>query len=263
MIKSAITNHQIIIQMIKREILSRYRGSVLGLLWSFFTPLLMLGVYTFFFSTVFKARWSEIETESYSSYTLILFVGLIIHTLFAECINRAPLLITGNVNFVKKVVFPLEVLPWITMGSALFHAGISLVVLLLGQLLLCGHLAWTILLFPVILAPYLLMLMGFLWFLASMGVYLRDITQTTGLITSVLLFISPVFYSLEMLPAKMRMLAMLNPLTVIIIESRKVLLFSEMPNWNALKVYSVCSIVIVWMGFIVFQKTRKGFADVL
>ena len=161
------------------------------------------------------------------------------------------------------MVFPLEVFPWIAMGSALFHAGISIIVLLALQLVIAGSLHWTIVFLPLVVLPLILVTLGFAWFLAATGVYVRDISQTTGLITSVMLFVSPVFYPISTLPHKMQLLVMLNPLTLIIEESRKVLLFGEIPNWSALGVYSLVSMVIAWIGFWWFQKTRKGFADVL
>jgi lipopolysaccharide transport system permease protein len=260
---SFIRNRVLITQMAKREVLGRYRGSIMGLGWSFFNPLLMLSVYTFFFSFVFKSRWGNVQDAGHADFAIILFVGLIIHGLFAECINRAPALINSNVNYVKKVVFPLEVFPWIAMGSALFHAGISVVVLLALQLIIGGSLQWTVIFFPLVVLPLILVTIGFAWFLAATGVYVRDIGQTTGLVTSVLLFVSPVFYPISTLPHKMQLFVMLNPLTLIIEESRKVLLLGEMPNWTALGVYSLVGVVIAWIGFWWFQSTRKGFADVL
>ena len=260
---SFIRNRVLIVQMAKREVLGRYRGSIIGLGWSFFNPLLMLGVYTFFFSFVFKSRWGNAQDAGHADFAIVLFVGLIVHGLFAESINRAPTLINSNVSYVKKVVFPLEVFPWIAMGSALFHAGISVVVLLALQLAIVGSLHWTIIFLPLVVLPLILITLGFAWFLAATGVYVRDISQTTGLITSVMLFVSPVFYPISTLPHKMQLIVMLNPLTLIIEESRKVLLFGEMPNWSALGVYSIVSVVVLWIGFWWFQKTRKGFADVL
>lgn len=256
-------NRKLIFQMGEREVLGRYRGSVMGLAWSFFNPLLMLGVYTFFFSFVFKSRWGVAQEAGHADFAIILFVGLIIHGLFAECVNRAPMLITGNVSYVKKVVFPLEIFPWIAMSSALFHAGISLLLLLALQLIIAGSLPWTIVFFPLVVLPFLLVTIGFSWFLASLGVYVRDIGQITGMITSVLLFLSPVFYSTSILSPRLQAIVMLNPLTLIIEESRKVLLYGEIPNFTALGIYALISIGIAWLGFWWFQKTRKGFADVL
>lgn len=260
---SFIRNRVLIVQMAKREILGRYRGSIIGLGWSFFNPLLMLIVYTFFFSFVIKTRWESVQDAGHADFAIILFVGLIIHGLFAECINRAPVLINSNVSYVKKVVFPLEIFPWIAMGSALFHAGISVLVLLALQLIIVGSLQWTVIFFPLVVTPLILVTLGFAWFLAATGVFVRDIGQITGLVTSVLLFVSPVFYPISTLPHKMQLMVMLNPLTLIIEESRKILLFGEMPNWTALGIYSLISMVIAWIGFWWFQKTRKAFADVL
>ena len=260
---SFVRNRRLIRQMAQRDVLGRYRGSIIGLAWSFFNPLLMLGVYTFFFSFVLKARWGVARDGGHSDFAIVLFVGLIIHGLFAECINRAPTLINSNASFVKKVIFPLEIFPWIAMGSAVFQATISVFVLLVLQLLITGALPWTILLFPLVVAPFIFITLGFAWFFSATGVYVRDIGQVSGLLTSMLLFLSPVFYPVSILPPPMDSLVLLNPLTLIIEESRKVLLFGEMPNWIALGFYSVIAVFIAWFGFWWFQKTRKGFADVI
>jgi len=263
MIVCLIRHHQMIVQLIKRELLARYRGSMLGIAWSFVTPLIMLGVYTFLFTVVFKARWGIEQQSNHADYAIIMFVGLIIHGLFAECINKAPQLITSNLNYVKKIIFPLEVLPWIALGCALFNAVISVFILLIAQIILHHQISWTLIFIPLIFFPFILFVMGCSWLLAAAGVYLRDISQTTSIISSVLLFMSPVFYSLSMLPDSLMTVAQLNPLTLIIDDSRKVLLFGELPNFLALGIYFVFGATIAWLGFIFFQKTRKGFADVL
>lgn len=263
MVASLWRNRQLIVQMSKREVVGRYRGSVMGMAWSFFNPVLMLAVYTFVFSVVFQTRWGVAGEASKTSFAILLFVGMIVHGLFAECANRAPSLILGNVNYVKKVVFPLEILPWVAMGSALFHAAISLLVLLVAQLVFHQSLPWTVVLFPLVLLPLLLATMGAAWFLAAIGVYLRDVSQTIGIITTVLLFLSPIFYPISALPEQYRIWLHLNPLTFIIEEGRKTLVFGQMPDWSGWGVYMVVSVAIAWMGFWWFQKTRKGFADVL
>ena len=170
-------NRQLISVMVKREVIGRYRGSVMGMAWSFFNPLLMLVIYTFVFSGVFKARWGMGGEESRANFAIILFVGMIVHGLFAECINRAPALILSNVNYVKKVVFPLEILPWVAFGSALFHTVVSIIVLLLAQLILNHQVPWTAILFPFTLLPLVFIAIGFAWFLAAFGVFMRDIGQ--------------------------------------------------------------------------------------
>lgn len=256
-------NRLLILQMSKREVVGRYRGSAMGLAWSFFNPLLLLVVYTFVFSVVFKARWGTDGAESKGEFAILIFVGMIVHGLFAECVNRAPGLILANVNYVKKVVFPLEVLPWVAMGATLFHTGISLVVLLLVQLILSHNLPWTAVLLPLIVLPLVLVSMGFAWFLAATGVFVRDIAQTTGIFTTVLMFLAPVFYPISNLPPEYQSWLRLNPLTSIIEEARQVLIWGKMPDWAGLGIYFAVSLIFAWMGFWWFQKTRKGFADVL
>ena len=234
----------------------------MGLTWSFFNPILMLVIYTFVFSVVFKARWSA-ESTSKTEFAIVLFAGLIIHGLFAECVNRAPALILSNVNYVKKIVFPLEILPWVSLASALFHAGVSLAVLLIFFLLIHLSLNWTIIFLPVLIMPLALLIMGVSWFLASIGVFIRDVGQTIGIVTTILLFLSPVFYPVSALPENLRPLLHLNPLTFIIEQVRLVLIWGKVPNWIGLVIYLACSMLVVSTGFFWFQKTRKGFADVL
>lgn len=256
-------NRSLITALVKREVIGRYRGSILGIAWSFFNPLLMLVIYTFVFSVVFKARWGAGGEESKTDFAIILFVGMIVHGLFAECVNRAPALILSNVNYVKKVIFPLEILPWVAFGSALFHTTISLGVLLLAQLILSHQMPWTAILFPFVLLPLVSIAMGFTWFLAAFGVFVRDVGQVTGMFTTVLLFISPVFYPLSALPVKYQDWLQLNPLAFIIEEGRKVLVFGQLPDAGQWSIMMAAGILVAWGGFAWFQKTRRGFSDVL
>lgn len=263
MVASLWRNRQLIMQMSKREAIGRYRGSVMGLAWSFFNPLFMLVIYTFVFSVVFKARWGIGEDESKSDFAIILFVGLIVHGLFAECINRAPNLVISNVNYVKKVVFPLEILPWVAFGSALFHTVVSLIVLLLAKLVLNQHIPLTAVLFPFVLIPLMLGIMGLGWFLASLGVYLRDVSHVTSMFTTVMMFISAVFFPLASLPSRYQFWLQFNPLAVVIEHSRNVLIFGQLPSLSAWSAMMGLGFLMAWAGFTWFQKTRKGFADVV
>ena len=263
LIESLWRNRHLIVQMTRREVVGRYKGSALGLAWSFLTPILMLAVYTFVFSVVFKARWGTDGDESKTQFALVLFVGMIVHGLFAEVLNRAPGLILSNVNYVKKVVFPLDVLPVIAMGAALFHASISLAVLLIAFALFNGYLHWTIIFVPVVLLPLVILTLGVAWIFASLGVFLRDVGQTVGIITTVMLFLAPIFYPVTALPEKVRPLIMANPLTFIIEEARGVVILGRMPEWTGLGIYTLAATAVAWAGFAWFQKTRKGFADVL
>ena len=235
----------------------------MGLAWSFFNPILMLLVFTFVFSVVFKARWGIGAEESRTDFAIILFVGMIIHGLFAECLNSAPGLIISNANYVKKVVFPLEILPWVAMGSALFHTFISLAVWGVFYFLAFAKIHWTALLFPIVILPLVLTTMGLAWIFTSLGVFVRDIAQVIGILMTVLMFLSPIFYPISALPEQYQQLLHLNPLTFMIEEARAVLIWGRMPQWAGWAIYLFVSIAIASAGFWWFQKTRKGFADVL
>lgn len=260
---SSLWQHRALVRaLVQREVVGRYRGSIMGLLWSFLNPVLMLLVYTFVFSVVFKARWHA-GSDSKTEFALVLFAGLLVFNLFAECFNRAPALILLNVNYVKKVVFPLDILPWVALGAALFHALISAAVWLLAYCLLYGVPHLTVLLLPVVMLPLLLFIMGVSWALAALGVYLRDVAQFIGVLTTVLMFLSPIFYSGSTLPEEYRVLLMFNPLTPAIEQARDVLFWGQVPDPAAWAAYLAGSALAAWLGFAWFQKTRKGFADVL
>ena len=257
-------NRQLIAQMTRREVVGRYKGSVMGLAWSFFNPVLMLAVYTFVFSVIFNARWSgAADGESKTQFALLLFVGMIVMALFSDVLNRAPSLILTNVNYVKKVVFPLEVLPVIATGAALFHSLVSLSVLLVAFALINGYLHWTVVFAPLVLLPLVILATGLAWVLASLGVLLRDVGQFVGIMTTVLMFLSPVFYPVSAVPEKYRPFIMGNPLTFIMEQARDVLIWGHIPNWQGLSIYTLTATAVAWAGYAWFQKTRKGFADVL
>lgn len=262
--RSLWQHRQLIAQMTRREVAGRYKGSVLGLAWSFFNPVFMLVVYTFVFSEIFKMRWGGLEgDESKTQFAVILFVGMIVLGLFSEVINRAPSLILSNANYVKKVIFPIEILPVVAMGAALFHSMISLSVLLAAFVVFNGYLHWTVIFVPLIFLPLVILTLGLAWMLASLGVFLRDVGQTVTLLTTVLMFLSPVFYPITAVPAGLRPIIMANPLTFIIEQTRAVLIWGQLPNWLGLGLYMVASMMVAWVGYAWFQKTRKGFSDVL
>lgn len=256
-------HRDLIWQMTKREVVGRYRGSFMGLAWSFFNPILMLIVYTFVFSGVFKSRWGVGAEETKTQFAIMLFVGMIVYGLFAEVLNRAPGLIVSNVNYVKKVVFPLEILPAISMGAALFHSLVSLSVLLIAFVVYNGYLHWTAILTPFVLLPLAILTLGLAWMLASLGVFLRDVGQTIGIITTVMMFLAPVFFPVTALPEEYRPLIMANPLTFIIEQAREVLIGGHLPDWIGLGIYVLVASAVAWGGYAWFQKTRQGFADVL
>jgi lipopolysaccharide transport system permease protein len=265
LIQSFPRNRTLIARMTKREVVARYRGTVIGLAWSFVNPVLLLLVYTFVFTVVFKARWGETKLAIVNDggFAIMIFAGMIVHALFSECFIRSPGLITGNANFVKRVVFPLEVLSWVAIGSATFHAAVSLLVLLGGQLLWTGHIPLTAILVPLVYLPLIILTLGLSWFVSASGVYFRDLSQVSGFISTILLFLSPVFYPLSSIPEAYRWAFYLNPLTFIIESSRELLLFGQLPSASELGAYYLVSVGVAWLGFAWFQKTRRGFADVI
>jgi lipopolysaccharide transport system permease protein len=248
-------------ELTKRDIAGRYSGSFLGLLWSFLNPLLMLAVYTLAFRQFLGMRWPNMETGA--DFSLMIFSGMIVHTLMAECIARAPTSIVANVNLVKRVVFPVALLPCVTVVSALFNAALSMLVLLLFVLLSRHSLSPGLLYLPCLFAPYALLLCGVSWFMASLGVFVRDITQLAGIITTMLMFLSPVFYPASSLHEPYRSWLLYNPLTLVIEQTRKVVLFGGIPDWHALGLYTVAAWVVLLVGYGWFRRTQDGFADVL
>lgn len=266
LVKSCIQHRNLIFQITRREVVGRYRGSAIGLGWSFLNPLLMLAVFTFVFSVVFQAKWGvamEGQSEGKGFFAVVLFIGLIVHALFAEVLTRSPALILSNVNYVKKVIFPLEILPISAVLSAMFHASISIGVWLIAYLLFVGIPSWQVIFLPFVLLPLIILSLGVSYMLASLGVFLRDIGQTMGILATVLLFLSPIFFPIERLPETYQPLFMANPLTFIIEQARDVLIWQQMPDFTGLAIYMFYASIILFVCFAWFQKTRKGFADVL
>ncbi len=254
----------LILQMTRREIAQRYRGSALGLVWSFLNPLLMLVVYTFVFSVVFNARWSATrEVGNRAEYAITLFSGLIVFNVFSEIVNKAPGLILSNVNFVKKVIFPLEILPLVSIGSVLFNGFVSLFVLMIVQLIFYGFVPLTILYFPFVLLPLVFIGLGMSWFLSAFAVYIRDIAQIISVVTTILMFVSAVFFPISSLPSHYQVLVRINPIALIVSESRNVIVFGQSPNWADLALMMLLGMILSIAGYWWFQKMRKGFADVL
>lgn len=261
--KSIITNRELINRMIERETLGRYKGSFFGIVWSFLNPILMLVIYTLVFSVVFKASWGLSPSESKIEFALILFSGMIVFNFFSEVINRAPYLIIHNVNYVKKVVFPLQILPIVSVGAALIHALISFLILFFALVVSGRSIGVAVIFLPLIYIPFIAVSLGVAWILASLGVYIRDISQVIGVLTSALMFLSPVFYPLDSLPPKLRVWVMLNPITFIVEQVRRVVIMNELPDWKGLGLYAVIGAVLMYGGYVWFQKTRRGFSDVL
>ncbi|WP_192384900.1 ABC transporter permease [Mesorhizobium silamurunense] len=257
----------LVLSLIRREVAGRYRGSALGLLWSFLNPLFMLAVYTFVFGVVMKSRWTipgqQGATDSTGEFAVILFCGLIVFQFFAEVVSLSPVLIVGNVNYVKKIVFPIQILPVVSAGAALFHAAVNLVVLLVFAVVVFGSIPPTAVLAPLVFAPLVILVLGIAWILASIGVYFRDMSQIVAPLVTATMFLSPVFFQRTSLPAWLQPWLSVNPLAVPVESFRAVVLFGTQPNWTALGYYTLAAVAIAFIGYQFFQKTRRGFADVL
>lgn len=250
-------------QFTRRDIEGRYRGSYLGIVWSMILPLMMLVIYTFVFSVIFKSHWQAGVEESQGEFALALFAGLIAFNVFSECITRAPTQIISNPNYVKKVVFPLEILSASALGAALFHSLISVVILLTGTVLILGKISITILFLPLALLPLMGLCLGLGWFLASFGVYVRDTAYAVSIVTQVLFFLSAIFYPVSAVPAALQPLMYLNPLTTVTESFRRILIWDVPPDWGPWLFVTVVAGLITLLGYTWFMKTKSGFADVL
>lgn len=231
--------------------------------WSFINPLALLLVYTFVFGVVFKQRWPGLATGSLTQFGLVLFAGLIAYGIFSECVGRAPNLIVATPNYVKRVVFPLELLPVSVVGSALFHAAVSLVVLLVVHLVLGGSPHWTWLFIPVVLLPIVFISLGLLWMLASLGVFIRDLGYTVTLVVQVLFFLTPIFYPIEAIPEDVRGLIALNPLASGVNALREVIFTGALAAWTPLVVSGALGLLLMLVGYAWFMRTRRAFGDVI
>ena len=249
-------------ELTQREVLGRYRGASFGLLWSLISPFLMLLVYTMAFGFIMKGRWPG-SSGSTTDFALILFAGLTVHGFFAECFTRAPQLIVSNTSYVKRVVFPLDILVWSMTLSALFHLVMNMVVLLLLYLCVKGSIHPTAVLLPIVLIPLVILTAGIGWMASALGVYLRDIGQIAGVIAAAMLFLSSAIIPVESVPASYRIVFELNPLTFIINQVREVVIWGRLPDWTGLAIYTLIACVVAVIGHRVFTKLRVGFADVL
>ncbi|MBI0326198.1 ABC transporter permease [Burkholderia plantarii] len=256
------TRRHLLWEMTKRDLASRYRGSHLGMFWAILLPLAMLVIYSYVFGAVFKSRW-ENSNNADVPFPLVLFAGLIVFNFFAECLNRAPTLVSSSPNFVKKAIFPLEILPWMAVLTAAINSAISVAILLASEWFWIGHIPLTAVLFPLVLVPVAFVALGAGWFLASLGVYVRDIAQLVGLVTTALLFFTPIFYPPTNIPVALRSLATLNPMAVEVQAMRDVLLWGRMPDPATFLLALLAGWVTAWLGLIWFSSTSDGFADVL
>jgi lipopolysaccharide transport system permease protein len=264
MLRHLWTHRDVTAQLAIRNVRSVYGGSVFGILWAGFKPLLMLVVYTVVFGLVFKSRfYRNPASNSPVDFGLALFTGLSIFTILSEALSRAPTIIIANTNFVKKVVFPLDVLIFSDFLATLFNFAVSASILLVFLVIRYHGLPLAALSAPFILAPFILMCLGLSWFLASLGAYLRDLNQMIGVIITVLMFASPIFFPVDALPEPLRRWAFLNPVASVVELTRNALFLGQWPDPVHLAAKYVIDLLILWLGWAWFELTRKGFADVL
>jgi len=251
-------------QMTTRAIQERYRGSFLGMAWSFLTPIMMLMVYTFIFSTVFNTRWpGSVDEENTLQFAALLFSGLSLYGFLSEVLLQSSNIIINHTSYVKKIVFPLTILPVTVSMSALFNLIISLIILVIFQGFSEHSVHLTTLYLPLVIFPLVLCLLGLSWLIASLGTYLRDINQIITPIVTALLFLGPILYPMSALPTVAQKYMYLNPLSFPVEQVRDVVVWGHPPNWSGLATYTLISIIICVAGNIWFNKTKSGFADVL
>jgi lipopolysaccharide transport system permease protein len=254
---------ELIRQFARREIEGRYQGSFLGLFWSFVNPLVLLLIYTFVFGVVFKARWGQTGSQSLGQFALVLFCGLATFNIFSECMYRSSNIIISVPNYVKKVVFPLEILPISVFAAALFHGFVSFSIVLIGNLLLNHAIRWTLILLPLVALPLIFLTLGLSWLLASLGVFIRDINYIVTLVVQVLFFASAILYPMENIPEPYRAVIRFNPLASVIENFRRVILWGGHPNWFGLVLWLFITGAVMVLGYAWFMKTKKAFADVI
>ncbi len=262
-VRSMIVNRTILRQLIRRDIHSRYRKSALGMLWALLTPLLTFAVYAYVFSAILAIRFPSRVPDVEHNYGIVLFSGLMLHFFVTEVLTRSPTLILENVNFVKKVVFPLETLSVVAVGSAVVTLGFNLVVLLLALLAFEASIPLYTLLVPVVWLPFIGIVLGMSWFLSSIGVYLRDVGHLIGIVSTIMLFGSPILFPVETLPPTLQTLIWLNPLSLPVEATRDLVLWGVLPSLRGFAIYCAVSGAVIWLGAYWFQCTKRGFADVL
>ncbi len=255
-------NRDLLYQLVRRNVESNFRGTAGGFLWSFAQPLMMLSVYTFVFSVIFHSRWG-VETDTKGGFAIVMLCGLSIFRVFSECIGAACSEVAGHPNYVKKIIFPLEVLPIARVLSCTLLALPWFILLFLGVVFILKTPSWTMLLLPLPLIPLVFLSIGFSFLVASLAVYFRDMKYITAVILQMLFFLSPIFYPAAAVPERFRWIIRLNPLALTIEETRNVFLFGRLPNWNTLLLATAAGLVIAQLGLAWFIKTKKGFADVI
>ncbi len=256
------THRDLIWQFTRRAVEMRHRGSRLGPFWALINPLSMLALYFFVFGHLYGTRFGSLPGETELDFAVALFLGLSLFHVFTEVLAQAPTAVLNQPNFVKKVVFPLEILPVAQVGAALFHFSAGLVLVVIGCAFGTGGVSWQLLQLPLLVLPLALLSLGVGWLLAAVGVFLRDIGQVTAFVATALLFASAVMYPPTKIPAGFEWLRH-NPLLQIVDLARRTALWHQPMPWDQLAFVSGTSIVILAAGAITFSLLRKSFAEVI
>jgi lipopolysaccharide transport system permease protein len=258
---SLMAHRGLALALVQREVSARYRGSFGGLLWALATPLLMLALYTTVFGVILQAKWAK--TGNQAEFALVLFAGLLVFSLFGECLVRAPALVTGNPNLVKKVVFPIEILAWVNLGGALVHFGVGLAVWMVFYAVLHASLHPSLVLLPLVVLPVCLMALAVGWLFGALGVYMRDVAQVAGPLSLAMMFLTPVFFDLSSVPRDMQWLFIANPLTLPIEQARAVMLEGSPPQWGPLIASTLGAWLVAALSLAFFKRAQPDFPDLL
>lgn len=259
----ALQHRTLLWRLARRQVAARYRGSALGYFWSLSHPLLMLAVYTFVFGVVFKARWGTEPGGGSGGFAVIMFCGMAVFNIFSETVNSSAHCIIGNPNLVKKVIFPLEILPMVQLLAAAILGTVWFILVLAGSCALGMWPSWTALLLPLLLGPLMLCALGAAYLVSATTVYVRDMPHLVGIGLQVLFFLTPIFYPETLVPERLRFVLQCNPLTALVSQTREILLFGRLPDWQTCALLWLLSLCICQLGLAWFLKTKKGFADVL
>jgi lipopolysaccharide transport system permease protein len=266
MVRALWRYRDLVRQFTVREVMVRHKGTSLGLLWAVVQPLLVLAIYTFVFGFVFQNRWSHLRGPDWANFPLNFFAGYLIFGVFSDCVNRSPSLITEHPNLVRKVVFPLEILPLTCCGAGLVYFFISLALLIVVTFILTLSIPWTIVLFPLALVPLIMLSLGVSWLFASLGAFIRDFKQVVPVLTQLMFFVTPVFYDVSAIKEPYQQIIRLNPMTTIVQFGRKTLMWGQVPtgeDWASLGVVTALALAVMIGGYAWFAKSKRGLADVL
>ena len=257
-------DREILMQLIKRDVYARYKGSLLGIVWAGLQPIMMLSVYTLVFSQVFKGRWDGIiEDNRPTTFALNLFAGLIVFNIFAECTSKSPTIITNNPNYVKKIVFPIHALGGMLTGSAFAHGLISAGILILAKGMIDNSISSTVILIPIVWIPFLLQCLGLTWLMSCLGVFIKDTGQIVNAFISMLMFLSPIFYPSSALPGKLMWMTDINPLVFTIDRTREIMIYGIVPNWEEVIIAIILSTIWCQMCFMILRKSHRSLAEKL